>query len=168
MDTDKPQEALDYLESNPTPPAESQSARATEAYLLSQLEQPDKAMKNFAALFAEGYRNDNYFVIYANLLSETRQQDVALAAVEDYLKENDSAAIRLLQARLYKQKKNFTKAIDLLKTQSLKYPYNAELTFSLADAYQQAGLYAESVEVCQQLINAQSEHGGGLLFEGLQ
>ena len=80
----------------------------------------DSALTNFGALFAEGYRNDAYFADYVTLLAKARQQDAAMEAVQNYLKESDSAAIRLLEARLYKQKKNFTKAIDLLKAQCSK------------------------------------------------
>jgi len=134
--------------------------------LQMQLEQVDSALTNFAALFAEGYRNDDHFVAYVTLLNQTRQQDVALTAVESYLKENDSAAVRLLEARLYAQKKNFGKAIELLKAQSRKYSYNAEVTLSLAEVYDQAGHYAEAVGLCQQLIDSQCDSAGAFYVKG--
>lgn len=162
----KRQEALEYLERNPSLLATNNSVRATQAYLQMQLGQTDKALTNFRALFTEGYRNDDYFVDYITLLSQTRQQDVALAAVEDHLKDHDSAAVRLLEARLYLQKKNFNKAIELLKTQTHKYPYNAELALSLADAYCQAGLYSEAVAACQQLIDTQSDSASVYYVKG--
>jgi tetratricopeptide (TPR) repeat protein len=164
--TGKQREALDYIESNPALLAQEQSVRAAQAKLQLQLEQVDSALTNFGTLFADGYRNDNYFVEYVTLLNQTRQQDVALAAVEHYLKENDSAAVRLLEARLYKQKKNFTKAIELLKVQSHKYPYNADLALALADAYYQAGLYSEAVGICQQLLDTQSDSAGAFYLKG--
>src|SRR3984957_8822403 len=160
------QEALNYLQDNPAMLATNKSVRANEAYLESQLQQVDTALTNFAALFAGGFRNDDYFVAYITLLLQAHQQDTALATVEDYLKENDSAAVRLLEARLYKQKKNFTKAIEMLKAQGRKYPYNAELSISLVDAYNQAGLYAEAVSLCQQLIDAQSDTAEAYYFKG--
>lgn len=166
LNAGKPQEALNFLEDNPEVLTGDQSARATQALLQLQLELVDDALTNFAVLFANGYRNDQHFVDYVTLLSQTRQQDLALAAVEDYLKENDSAAVRLIEARLYKQKKNFTKAIDLLKAQSRKYPYNAELALSLADAYYQTGLYPEAMGICQQLIDAQSDSAAAFYVKG--
>jgi tetratricopeptide (TPR) repeat protein len=162
----KRQEALSFLEDNPALLATNQSARAVQAYLQLQLEQVDNSLTNFGALFAEGYRNDGYFVEYVTLLNKARQQDVALAAVDNYLKQSDSAAVRLLQARLYKLKKNFTKAIELLKAQCAKYPYNTELKFALADAYAQAGLYGEAVATCQQLIDAQNDSAAVFYVKG--
>ena len=151
----KRQEALEQLENHPRLLADNQQLRAAQAFLQLQLQQTDKALTNFGALFADGYQSDDYFTEYVNLLSQTRQQDEALEAVEKYLKEKDSPAIRLLEARLYKQKKNFTKAIDLLKTEREKFPFNTEVALSLADAYQQAGRYQESGEICRRLIDDQ-------------
>ncbi len=150
-------EALDRLEKHPRILAESQPARAAQASLQLRLENVDQALANFSALFAEGYRDDNAFVEYVSLLSQTRQLEVALGAVERYLKSNDSATMRLLEARLRKQKGDFAKAIELLRTQIAKYPYNAELALCLADAYRQKGSYAEALEVCQKLIGNQGE-----------
>ncbi len=153
----KRQEALDYLTGNADLLATNMTLRAVQAHLQSQLEQTDSAVTNFGSLFAGGYRNDDYFAEYVTLLNQMRRQDVALAAVEEYLKKNDSAAVRLLEARLYKQKKNFPKAIELLKALAAKYPYDAEISLSLADAYNQAGLFADGVEVCQKMIDANSD-----------
>lgn len=162
----KKQEALNFLEDNPALLATNQSVRATQAYLQLQLERADDALANFRTLFDEGYRNDNYFVEYIKLLEKVREQQMALTAVENYLKGGDSAAVRILEARLYTQKKDYPKAIALLKEQCLKYPYNSEVSFALADAYTHAGSYAEAVAVCQQLIDAQNDSAGVYYLKG--
>ncbi|MDB6066806.1 MAG: hypothetical protein JWR26_3014 [Pedosphaera sp.] len=162
----KRQEALDRIQSNPDLLAGSQSLRATQANLQLQLEQVDNALTNYAALFAEGYRNDDHFVAYITLLSQTKKQDVALAAVENYLKENESTAVRLVEARLYRQKKEFTKAVELLKTLAAKYPYNTEVALSLADTYCQASLFTEAVATCQKQIDAQDDSASIYYLKG--
>jgi tetratricopeptide (TPR) repeat protein len=162
----KRRDALDLIESNPSLLAANQAVRAARADLQFQLELVDSALTNYSALFAEGFRNENSFVNYVILLNQTRQQDLALSAVENYLKENDSAAVGLVLAKLYEQKKNVPKAIELLKEQTRKHPYNVELSLSLADAYCQAGLYSDAAGICQQLIDSKSDTAGALYLKG--
>jgi tetratricopeptide (TPR) repeat protein len=159
-------EALDYLEDNPATLAASRQLRAAQAFLELQLQQTDQAVTNFAAVFAEGYQNDDYFTQYINLLSQTKQQDVAIAAVQKYLEQKDSLTVRLLQAHLYSQKKEYTKAINLLKVQREKFPFNSELSLALADDFFHSGLYRESVEICQRLTDDQTDSGAVFYLKG--
>lgn len=149
----KQRDALDGLESHPELVEQKPSLRALEASLQAQLDKLDAALTNFATLFAGGYREDDYFKEYVNLLLETKP-DAALEVVEKYLLESDSAVIRALQAKVYLAKKETAKAIDLLKAQAQKYPFNSDLKISLANAYSEAGLYPEAVGVCQQMIDS--------------
>jgi len=82
---------------------------------------------------------------YFKLMGQARERTNVLAEVQKYLKRRDSPAIRLLEASVYKQAGEFARAIDLLKSQREKFPFNLELTASLADAYFLAGLYKESI-----------------------
>jgi len=112
----KSTEALACLEAHAALVAQNQGLRAEQAHLQEQAGQTDRALTNYAAVFSEGYINDDRFGDYFKLMGQARERTNVLAEVQKYLKRRDSPAIRLLEASVYKQAGEFARAIDLLKS----------------------------------------------------
>src|SRR5439155_16500585 len=149
---DRPKEALDFLDAQPASISTLSAVRAQQAYFQANSSLTDQALTNYARLFAEGYRNDGHFGEYANLLMLQRQYDVALSAVEKYLKTEDSVPVRLLEAEVHRLTRDFPKAISLLKVQREKAPFNGQIANALAETCLQAGQYNEALEISKEQV----------------
>jgi len=149
---DRPKEALDFLDAQPASISTLSAVRAQQAYFQANSSRTDQALTNYARLFAEGYRNDGHFGEYANLLMLQRQYDVALSAVEKYLKTEDSVPVRLLEAEVHRLTRDFPKAISLLKVQREKAPFNGQIANALAETCLQAGQYNEALEISKEQV----------------
>jgi len=170
-DLDRPKEALAFLARQPSASLAPPEVRADLAYFQAQADLSEPAISNYAAVFANGYRNDLHFTTYVNLLSAQHQYDQALAAVENYLQAEDSVTVRLLEAAIYRQKKEFPKAISRLKTQREAAPDDSRIATALAETFLQAGQYNEALTISRGLressgdsayvdyLNGQSELG---------
>ena len=149
---DRPKEALDFLDAQPSSISTIPAVRAQQAYFQANRSLTDQALTNYARLFAEGYRNDGSFGDYANLLMLQRQYDVALSEVEKYLKTEDSVTVRLLEAEIHRLKRDFPKAISLLKVQREKAPFNGQIANALPETCIQAGQCSEALEISKELV----------------
>src|SRR5262249_54775412 len=125
---------------------------AGRAYLLSQLRQTDAALDAYSALFAAGYRAEVPFSQYVALLAESDRAAEALNLVRQYLREQDSYAVRRLEASLERRLGNQSAAIAALTALLEKPPFNAEVAYDLADCYWAADRFEDSLEVCRQLL----------------
>ncbi|PYJ62277.1 MAG: hypothetical protein DME24_04310 [Verrucomicrobia bacterium] len=163
---DRPKEALDFLNEQPSNIATVPAVRAHQAYFQANSSLTDQALTNYARLFAEGYRNDSHFGEYVNLLNLQRQYDVALTAVEKYLKTEDSVAVRLQEAEIHRLKRDFPKAISLLKAQREKAPFNGQIANALAETCLQAGQYSEGLEVSKELVKNNADSAYAYYLKG--
>jgi tetratricopeptide (TPR) repeat protein len=131
----------------------SNKMRARLAFLQSQTGAVDDALKTYASIFDAGYRDDDYFTLYINLLAQSKQHDAAISETNKYLEQNDSLPIRMLLANVYVRTGQSQKAVDTLLEQQEKYPENSQLGISLAEVFITAGRYAEAVEQCAKLCD---------------
>ncbi len=112
----------------------------------------DQAITNYAGLFGTGYRSDTHFTEYVNLLAGQKKFDTALAAIQAYLNVQDSITAKLLEAQIFRQKKDLPKAIDLLKDLHEQAPFNTQIASSLAETFILAGQYTESLAIAHDLV----------------
>jgi len=154
---DRPKEALAFLALLPSASLTPPEVRADLAYFQAQADFSEPAISNYAAVFANGYRNDLHFTTYVNLLNAQHQYDQALAAVENYLQAEDSVTVRLLEAAIYRHKKEFPKAISLLKTQRESAPENSQIATALAETFLQAGQFNEALAISRGLLESNGE-----------
>ena len=140
--------------------------QAMRAYLLSQTSEEAEAVKTYDALFRSGYRSDEYFTEYLNLLFERGEIETALSRTEKYLESKDSVRVRIWQASLYRQQKEFDKAIRLLETQQSRFPSNTEITFALWESYHAAGRDEEALLLCEQLLKKGFDSGYSYSLRG--
>ncbi len=162
----KQREALAALEGHSVLLGARPDLRAEQALLLGETGQADRALTNYAKLFADGFRNEAHFKEYAGLLSQSGQTERALAEVEKYLQARESADIRVLQAGLLKQQKKFDQAIALLQAQRQKNPFHAGLSRSLADAFLQAQRPSEALALTEELLKGQADDVSFLFLKG--
>ncbi len=149
---DRPKEALTFLATQPAAVLGLPAVRACRAFFQAQASLVDESITNYASLFATGYRDDSQFTEYVNLLVEQKQFSVALAEVQKYLAAGDSVGIRLLEAQIYRQKQDLTKAISLLKNLREKAPFNSQIAGALAEALIQSGEFSEALTISRELV----------------
>ncbi len=145
-------EALGELEQHLSRFANYSDLWAARAFLLAKLGETDAALSAYAALFANGYRAEAPFTQYVTLLAENDRTSEALAAVEEYLQTKDSFAVRRLQAALHRQRGEHEQAIASLTELAKNRPFNAELSYDLADSLWATDRFQEALEVCRELV----------------
>jgi tetratricopeptide (TPR) repeat protein len=145
-------QALDDLEPNIGRFANEPDLLAGRAYLLSELNQTAAALDAYSALLATGYRAEAPFTQYVTLLAENDRVAEALSLVRQYLREQDSYAIRRLEAALERKVGNRERAIAILTALLDKQPFSAEVAYDLADCYWAVDRFEDSLEVCRQLL----------------
>jgi tetratricopeptide (TPR) repeat protein len=145
-------QALDDLEPNIGRFANEPDLLAGRAYLLSELNQTAAALDAYSALFASGYRAEAPFTQYVTLLADNDRASEALNLVRQYLREQDSYAIRRLEASLERKVGNQERAIANLTALLDKQPFSADVAYDLADCYWGADRFEDSLEVCRQLL----------------
>ncbi len=156
-------EALDYLQPYLKEFSKESSLQATEAVLLSEMGEKDAALATYARLFAGDFQDENYFARYLNLVRDLKSPDAALMEIEKHPKNRDALPIRLLEASLYQQKKNYPAAVGVLKSLHEKYPFNRDVAYSLIENYYLAGEYTESLEISRAMEEA-GDNSGYLQF----
>jgi tetratricopeptide (TPR) repeat protein len=149
----QPAKALEFLEPRLAAQPDQQEFRAWQAFLQGETGNVDLALTNFTKLFASGYQNDDDFAAFARLLLREGRPDDALREVEAYLKAQDSVAVRRVQAEVYRQRKDYAKAVALLESQREKSPRNSQLIMALAEARLDAGQFSESLALCRELMD---------------
>ena len=140
--------------------------RAFLAYFQSKCSQIDQALNNYAAIFAAGYRDDSDLKDYIDLLIQAHQYDRALSEVANYLKESDSIDIRLLTATIYRQEKDYMKAVDFLKSQHKKDPLNARITTLLGETCLDADLPTEALACSKELLTNDATSAANYYLKG--
>ena len=145
-------DGLDYLNTQGEKLLDKPEFRSFQAYFQSKCSRTDEAITNYAKAFSSGYRDEEDFKNYINLLIATRQYDRGMSEVEQYLRSGDSAGIRLLTADIYSGKKDYDKAVSFLKSEHAKAPYNSKTTRILVNTLLDAGLPNEALAYCTELL----------------
>lgn len=162
---DRPREALAFLDTLPATRLALPEVRASQAFFQARASLIDQAVTNYASLFATGYRSDSHLAEYVDLLVELKQYDTALAVVQNYLKAGDSIAAQLLEAKIYRLKKELPQAISLLKELRSQSPFNTQVASALAETFILAGQYSEALNISQDLLR---DNGNSAFYEYLK
>ena len=163
---ERPKEALEFITEQPASLLAVPEVRAWQAHFQAQAAFTDLALTNYTRLFAEGYRSDLHFAEYISLLNLQRQYDAALVQAEKYLAKEDSISGRLVEADIYRLKKDYPKAIAVLKTQHEKAPFNSQVAATLAETSLQAGLAKEALEISREMVKANRDSAYAHFLKG--
>jgi tetratricopeptide (TPR) repeat protein len=163
---DRAKEALEYLDARPEILSRSSELRGYQAYFQGQVGLTQQAITNYSKLFAEGCRDDSHFSEYIRLLVEEMRFDDALREVEQYLRVKDTLAVRLIEADIYRARRDYAQAVKLLQAQHEKAPFNMQVANSLTEVLIEAKRYGEALELCQQALRSSGESAYGLYLKG--
>lgn len=147
-------EALVFIDKQSAALQHTPDVRLKLAFFQSQTGQVDAALTNYAAIFEGGYRNELAFEEYLTLLNRMESYDRGLAAVEAYLKIEDTTRVRQLHALEYRFKKQYPKAIEILKAELVKSPFDIGVISDLADVQIVANQFADALETSQKMVRA--------------
>ncbi len=153
-DTGRNEEALAFLEPRLRKQPDRAELEAYQAFFLARAGRATEALTNYARVFGGSYRDPDFLADYVRLLNQADQSDTALAVLDHYLQSEDTAAIRLLQAEVYRRRKDTAGAIELLKQQRVKAPSDPAVGTRLVETYLEAGQAAEALPVADDLVKA--------------
>jgi transglutaminase-like putative cysteine protease/tetratricopeptide (TPR) repeat protein len=122
-------------------------------FLLARLDRKEEAAGLYRKLFARGYQSDDDLSDYAELLWELSREEEALTEVESYRRERDSIPATRLQAKLYRRREDYDRALELLRAKRDAHPFDAGIALDLLEAYYEAGKYRESIALANGIID---------------
>lgn len=163
---ERPEEALRFAEASLATHPDEPEVRAYLAYYQWQTGLSEQAITNYAALFATGYRNEDHFPDYLSVLAEVRGPGAALGALREHQKGGDSLALRLREAELLGEQGEPVRAVEVLKAERARSPFNREVAAALVDALLQADLAAEARAVSQEMVDRGSDSAQAFYSRG--
>jgi len=162
----KPREALEFLQAQPAASLAVPEVRAWQAFFQGRASLINDAVTNYGTVFAAGFRDDNHFAEYINLLNENQRYADSLLAITNYLKPEDSLRVRVLEAETYTLKGDSDLAIKLLKQQREKAPFNVQISGQLVEAYLKGGTPNEALTLSVDLIKQNANSAYPLFLKG--
>jgi tetratricopeptide (TPR) repeat protein len=145
-------EAYDWLQSRLPRYGGDLVVRSWDAWLAYQNGDEDKAVRVYAQLFAEGYREDDEFALYAGLLADREDWDGVEAAFERYAAEGMTEPLRKLQSDLHRRRGNYDEALAILDDMTEDRPFSADLTYAKIEVLDQMDRPADVLALAERLI----------------
>jgi hypothetical protein len=145
-------EGLDYVQTQSGELLKKPNILAYQAYFQSKSSLAAEAITNYAAIFAGGYRDENDFKEYIDLLESGHQYTNALEAIQQYLIGGDSAEIRMLTADIYQAMGEHDQAVKFLEDEHDKAPFNSAITRSLVRNLLDADRPTEALAISKELV----------------
>ena len=146
------QEAHDWLQPRIGNYPDDLYIKSWDAWLAYQTNNADKAVTLYKELFAAGYREDDEFRIYTELLADRGEWEQLDAEFTAYAGEELNESMKLLKAALLSQRDRHDEALAILDEMGVGRPFNAELVYSRIEVYDAMGNYAEILNHAESLI----------------
>jgi tetratricopeptide (TPR) repeat protein len=150
-------EALASLDAKPEVTNRSDPLRIRKADALAEIGRRDDALKQYAAVFRDGYLNDAAFTRYLMAFESAGKFDDALIALGAYRTRRNNATLTALEGRLLSRRGDNLAASRLLERQIAAAPAEPEPAYVLADVYRRLQRPLDSLQVIEKLIAS----GGG-------
>ncbi len=152
VEIDAYQEAADWLSSRMQPFVDNQVVQSWDAWLAYQTGSPEKALRIYSGLFAEGYRDDDDFSVYMTLLADKEQWDEMDRQFAAYTKDGATDATQMLHAKLLVRRGRHAEALAVLDQLSEGRPFNADISYERMSIYDDMGNPAEVLRLADELI----------------
>ena len=146
------QEAHDWLQPRLANYPDDLYVRSWDAWLAYQTNDSDKALTLYKELFAAGYREDDEFRIYMELLADRGDWQQLDAEFTAYAGADLNESMKLLKASLLSQRDRHDEALAILDELSVGRPFNAGLVYTRIEVYDAMGNYAEILNHAESLI----------------
>ena len=152
-EVDAYEEANEWLQPRLANYGDDLGVRSWDAWLAYQTKDTDKALRLYETLFAEGYREDDEFALYAEMLADRDDWDTLDAALAAYAADGMTESLWLLQAELHTRRGDYEAALEILDTLAEDRPFSADITYARIEVYDAMGAPAEILELATALID---------------
>lgn len=115
------------------------------------------ALKSFATLFDDRYRDDKFFTDYVSELTARDRGKIALTTIDRYTGGKPTPALSRLKANVHTGMHEHDQALAILTALQKTAPDDSETTLALADAYFGAQRHTEALAECEKLITAKKD-----------
>ena len=146
------QEARDWLQPRLEHYPDDLFVKSWDAWLAYQTGDTDKAVTLYKALFEAGYREDEEFRIYMELLADRGEWEALDAGFAAYAGDELNDSMKLLKASVLSQRDRYDEALGILDELGVGRPFNAELVYTRIEVYDAMGNYAEILTLAESLI----------------
>jgi len=144
-------EAISLLENPPSDIAASDRWRAERACMLASVDRIDDAVAAFDELLATGITDETVFETYLAVLAQSDRTEKAIELATDYLADNPSRNIALVQIRLLLNAERYDEAVELAEGHVAGPLGDPEFSYLLVEAYRDSDDTASAHGVIEQL-----------------
>ncbi len=152
VEIDAYKEAADWLADRLQPFAENLVVQSWDAWLAYQTGSPEKSLRIYSGLFAEGYRDDDDFSVYMTLLADNEQWDEMDRQFAAYTKDGATDSTQLLHAKLLARRGRHAEALGILDQLSEGRPFNADISYERMSILDDMGNPGEVLRLADELI----------------
>lgn len=160
-------EALAALDAKPALTNRSDLLRIRKAEALAEMGRRDDALKQYAAIFKDGYVDDAAFAGYVAQFEAAGKIDDGLVAVNAYRQRRNTPSVTALEGRLLSRRGDNLAAAKLLERQMNATPAEPDPAFVLADVYRRLQRPLDALQVIDKLIGAGGASGTAYYWKGM-
>ncbi|MDJ0939344.1 MAG: DUF3857 domain-containing protein [Woeseiaceae bacterium] len=128
-------EAYDWLQPRLSQYGDNQIVRSWDAWLAYQVDESEKAVRIYESLFRDGYREDEEFEVYLELLANREEWDKLDSEFAAYAGDNLTDSLRRIKASLLSRRGRHDDALAILDAMTEGRPFNAELVYAKIEVY---------------------------------
>ena len=159
-------DGLDFIEKHIDAHQTDISLLSWHAWFLHHADQPQKAIDIYAALFGHGYRNEEDFQAYTDLLLEHKRYTALDKAFEDYIAGGRSEIVLLSQSKsLYKRKK-YQAALKILEDLQKSKAFDPDIALARIRNYRKLAQYDNVRRICLQLLDGGFKSADAYYYKG--
>lgn len=124
-----------------------------DAWLHYQTGAADSAAQKYRTLFGGGYRSEEDFAVFMELLADEEQWEEADETFNNYTRDGVTQQLQMLQARLLSRRGRHDQALALLERATDGRPFSSDLIYAQMEIHDAAGDPAKVVELAETLID---------------
>ena len=160
------QEAYDWLQPRLKNYGDDMYVRSWDAWLAYQTGDSEKALTLYAQLFSEGYREDDEFTVYIELLAEREEWERVGREFAEYTKDGLTESLSQLSANLMTRRGRYDDALGILDELIAARPFSADLIYSKIEVYDEMGEPAEVLRLVDVLIGKKYQSLESYFYKG--
>ena len=159
-------EAYDWLQPRLVHYDDDQRVRSWDAWLAFQVNDTDKSVRIYEDLFHGGYRDDDEFTVYLEMLADREQWEKIDTDFAHYAGDNMTDALRRLKAGLLSKRGRYDEALAILEDMTVGRPFSADLAYAKIDVYDAMEKPTEVLRLANSLIENNYESLESWFFKG--
>jgi transglutaminase-like putative cysteine protease/tetratricopeptide (TPR) repeat protein len=160
------QEAYDWLQPRLEIYPDNIFVRSWDAWLSYQTGDTEKSIGLYETLFAEGYREDDEFAVYMEMLAEREDWERLDEDFEQYAAGGMTDSLRRLKATLLSRRGRYDEALAILDAMDSGRAFSAELTYARIDVYDEMDNFPELLKLSELLIDSNYESLESWFYKG--